>query len=597
MGNATAATEYASGVVGGGIVAGPHVRAACKRHLADCGRDDIEWRQDEVDRVEEFFTQCLMLSSGKFEGLPFDLLPWQRFVLGSLFGWHTLEGSRRFRSAYIETGKGSGKSPLVAGIGLYSICADREPRAETYLLARTADQCMPTFRDAVSMVEQSPMLSERLRISGGTEHPWNISHHGSMSFFRRVTSERQGKGKSGPKPHFVLCDEFHEQDTSDMLDMYDAGKKNRRQPMTVVLTNAGIGKASPCGVEHDHAVAVAHGDQMDDRLFSYVCSMDSTDEPFKDEGCWPKANPSLPLIPSMENIRAQVAKGRAMPSKRSMVNRLHFCNWVDAESPWIDPDAWDRCEIDSLPDVTGAPCWAGIDLGLTTDFTAAALVWRLGKDELVSRIHIWTPGEMIEERAANDRAPYRLWSDEGDIVLTPGRVLRMGWVSRWLSRVAVEHDLMGVAFDRWKVDLLEDALDIDGVETTRDPKRPGLLMVPHSQGWVAGTTKTADKKRKTRRAIKADPPPLFMPRSIDAIEGAILSNEIRVEKNRALRAAALGAVTEEDQAGNRRLTKRKSTTRIDPIVALTMAVGYATARPDREKPRNSHYETASIRVL
>ena len=42
--------------------------------------------------------------------------------------------------------------------------------------------------------------------------------------------------------------------------------------------------------------------------------------------------------------------------------------------------------------------------------------------------------------------------------------------------------------------------------------------------------------------------------------------------------AAANAKAEQDAAGNRKLSKRKSTGRIDPLVALTMAVGIA-ARP------------------
>jgi phage terminase large subunit-like protein len=40
--------------------------------------------------------------------------------------------------------------------------------------------------------------------------------------------------------------------------------------------------------------------------------------------------------------------------------------------------------------------------------------------------------------------------------------------------------------------------------------------------------------------------------------------------------AAGNAKIEMDAAGNRKLSKRKSTGRIDPLIALTMALGVAT---------------------
>ncbi|MDW5941594.1 terminase large subunit domain-containing protein, partial [Klebsiella pneumoniae] len=68
---------------------------------------------------------------------------------------------------YVESGKGSGKSPLSAGIGLYCLTADKEPRAEVYAAATKKDQAMVLFRDAVAMVDQSPALSARIQKSGG----------------------------------------------------------------------------------------------------------------------------------------------------------------------------------------------------------------------------------------------------------------------------------------------------------------------------------------------------------------------------------------------------------------------------------------------
>lgn len=141
-------TEYAKNVRDGKIIAGPHVRDACKRHLRDLEEQDkrgIKFDLDAANRVFEFFEEILCLNGGEFEGRPFLLEPQQKFILGNLFGWKSADNTRRFRVAYIETGKGSGKSPLVAGIGLYMLVADAEPRAEVYAAAPLAlDTPVPT---------------------------------------------------------------------------------------------------------------------------------------------------------------------------------------------------------------------------------------------------------------------------------------------------------------------------------------------------------------------------------------------------------------------------------------------------------------------
>src|SRR6056297_1486632 len=112
-------TAYARAVVAGEVVAGPHVRDACARHLSDLetGADRGLWFDAEAaDRFFRFCRNVLRLSDGQFDGLPFELHPSQQFICGSLFGWKRASGKRRFRRAYIEQGKGNGKSPMVGAI-------------------------------------------------------------------------------------------------------------------------------------------------------------------------------------------------------------------------------------------------------------------------------------------------------------------------------------------------------------------------------------------------------------------------------------------------------------------------------------------------
>ena len=102
--------DYPSRVLDGEILVGPHVRAACDRHFADLKSGIYRWDQDAAQRAMDFFPEMLPLSKGEHEGKPFKLFGWQEFVVGSLFGWKRTNGTRRFRKAYIEQAKGSGKA-------------------------------------------------------------------------------------------------------------------------------------------------------------------------------------------------------------------------------------------------------------------------------------------------------------------------------------------------------------------------------------------------------------------------------------------------------------------------------------------------------
>jgi len=259
------ATAYALAVIAGEIVAGPHVRNACQRHMDDLQNGTargLKYDEALAARALRFFEGKLKLSEGQFEGRAFQAHPAQAFIIGSLFGWQKLSNDfgwvRRFRRAYIEQGKGNGKSPLAGGIGLYGLMADGESGAEIYAAGATKDQAGILFRDAVKMVGKSPDLAGRIKASGGVGREYNLAYLAKGSFFRPISREAKRTG-SGPRPHMALCDEVHEHPDRGVMEMLERGFKFRRQPLLLMITNSGSDRNSVCWEEHEHAVKVAAG--------------------------------------------------------------------------------------------------------------------------------------------------------------------------------------------------------------------------------------------------------------------------------------------------------------------------------------------------
>jgi phage terminase large subunit-like protein len=201
-------SAYAEAVVSGEITAGPHVRNACRRHLADLDRGNergLWFDSRAADYAFSFFEDVLKLSEGQFEGQPFQLHTSQAFIIGSLFGWKQADGRRRFRRAYIEQGKGNGKSPLAGGIGLLGLCADNEAGSQVYAAAAKREQAGILFADAVKMVKQSPALAKRLEFSGGPGREFNIAHHASGCRATRARPAPVRVRTSSSRTRFTSC--------------------------------------------------------------------------------------------------------------------------------------------------------------------------------------------------------------------------------------------------------------------------------------------------------------------------------------------------------------------------------------------------------
>lgn len=594
-------TQWARDVVAGKIIQGPYVRAACARHLRDlkeAAARGLRWDVEAANHVIGFFPDVLRLAGGQFENAPFNLHPSQAFKTGSLFGWKRADGTRRFRRAYIEEGKGNGKSPWAAGIGMYCLVADKESRAEVYAAAADKDQAMVLFRDAVAMREQSPALEGRLVPSGGNP-VWNLADPKTGSFFRPISSEKRKSG-SGPRPSCALCDEVHEHPDSLMIETLERGFKWRRQPLLIMITNSGSDRNSVAWAERSHAVKVALGQVEDDTTFAFICALDEGDDPLEDPRCWPKANPLLDVTITREYLAGVVAQAKAIPGRLNGILRLHFCVWTDAEKAWMTKTALDAvlADFDPYTDLAGEEVSAGLDLSGSQDMTAEAFVVQTGFKE-VERIdekggvtklqaptydgwvEAWTPGDTVRERALRDQAPYEEWVRDGWLRAPAGKIIRLDYPAAHLAQVGTEFTVKAVGYDRYAFRKFEEVCAEIGLT---------LTFMEHPQGGKKRGAVPEEVLEAAKAAGESVPQGLWMPGSLLELESAILEGRIRLRRSPVLISACASAAIEEDPWGNRWLSKRRAVNRIDVLIALCMAIGVATQRA--VKNTKSFWETA-----
>jgi phage terminase large subunit-like protein len=158
-----------------------------------------------------------------------------------------------------------------------------------------------------------------------------------------------------------------------------------------------------------------------------------------------------------------------------------------------------------------------------------------------------------------------LWIRQGHLIAVPGPTIRSSWIAAEIARLAVEFKVRGIAFDRWRIDdLKHDLADAD----CRVP------LEPRGQGFK-----------------DAGP-------DISVLIELALIGRLRHGNHPVLRAAMSGAITVVDAAGNLKVDKdvsnRRGPVRIDPAVALAMALGLAARTPP---PRRSVYATRGLLIL
>lgn len=561
-------TAYARAVTTGRTVAGRLVRLAGERHLRDLetGHERGLWFDAKAaDHAIGFFPKFLRHYEGAHDGEPFLLAPPQEFITGSLFGWKRADGMRRFRTAYIEEAKGNGKSPHAAGTGLYGLTMDDEPGAQIYAAAVTRDQADIMFSDATKMAAASPDLAERLEILGH-----NIAFHAERSFFRPVSSE--GRSLDGKRVHIALIDEIHEHRTPVVVNKMRAGTKGRRQALIFEITNSGYDQLSVCWSHHEQSRKILEGTIEDDSWFGYVCTLDPCEacrleghqqprdgcadcDDWQDERVWPKVNPLLDVAVTRDYLRQQVRDAQNMPGNRDLILRLNFCIWTSRHTTWIPADRWRTgAAFVADDDLVGVPCFAGLDLGQTDDFSAHALAFMLEDGRMAVRMRYWIPE--ATKKAKPDR-PYSTWERAGLLVVTDGETTDYDRIEAEVAERCERHGVVQLAYDKRFAEQM--ALHLSGL---------GITCVDMPQGF---------QLNEAIRYIVNLVGKGLLCHGGDPVLAWMVSN----------------VVTRKGQRGEVRLDKDRSAEKIDGASALAMAVARAIVQPSTK----SVYEERGLLVL
>ncbi len=529
---------YARAVVSGKIVAGKLVKLACKRHLNDLtgGKDrGLVWDEAAALHAIAFFSH-LRHSTGEWANQPFELQPWQCFIVGSLYGWKRADGLRRFRTSYVEVARKNGKSVLLAGTALYALVADGELGSHVYAAATTRDQARIVFGEAERMVDASPALRARI-----TRTVNNLAVMATSSWFRPLSAD--ATKMDGLNVHFAAVDEVHEHPNAEIIQKLNTATGSRRQPLIFEITTAGYNRLSICRQHHEFSIKVLEGSvpvEASDSWFAYIATIDAGDD-WANPKVWRKANPSLGVTVKEEDLKRQVDEAREMPAQQNAIRRLRLNEWTEQATRWIDMGVWDDgAETFNEDELIGRPCYGGLDLARVNDLSSLALVFPPElPDEKVKIIwRHWCPQEDILRRVRRDRAPYTNWRDHGHLIATEGNTTDFKFLEAEILELSTRFNILEIAYDRTFAG-----------ELVRNLQDEGITMVEFGQGFISMGPAAAEFMR------------------------LLISRTLQHGGNPVAAWCASNVSVRRDPAGNEKPDKEKSTERIDAIVAAIMAVG------------------------
>lgn len=481
-----------------------------------------------ADKIIEFISRYCVTPEGAGVGKPMELAPFQVEFIRDVYD--NPKGTRR---AYLSVGRKNGKSGLIAALLLAHLVGP-EAKLNSQLVsgAMSRDQAALVFNLASKMVQLSPRLSKIVRIvpSGKRLLGLNLNTE-----FRALAAD--GRTAHGLSPVFAVLDEVGQVrgPRSDFIDAIVTSQGAHENPLLLVISTQAASDADLLSIWLDDAKT-----SNDPRIVSHVYAA-PPDADLLDREAWKAANPALGIFRSEDDLAEQMKQAKRMPSAENSARNLLLNQRVSTESPFVSPEVWSSCGSEPL--TLDGPVYAGLDLSARTDLTAFVMVgWANGKWHVWPTI--WTPEQGLADRARKDRVPYDLWVNQGFMRTTPGATVDYAHVAQEIAELVAGLDVRGIAYDRWRIDLLKKEFAALGVE---------LPLQPWGQGFKD------------------------MAPCIDTLEAELLNERLAHGNHPVLSMCAANTTTTKDPSGSRKFDKSRATGRIDAMQALAMAMGIAQA--------------------
>lgn len=491
--------------------------------------------------------QNLRHTEDRWHGQPIVLDDWQRGLITELYGRCDPDAPtlRAYRSGIWGISRRNGKSTIASCLAFYHLGFDGVIGGQVYTIASTRDQAAVTHRMMSRMIAQDDELSARFEV---IDYRLEIIDTETNSVYRALAANADAL--HGLSANFCLVEEGHVVDVETYGVMRTASG-SREQPLILTVTTAGEDKHKGIGwTLWDYGRKVEAGIITDPRFFSRIYAADpdvATDDRWLDESVWHEANPALGTHKSLDDMRQMAHEAKSQPEMKALFCQLHLGIWrSDTSAAWIPHHRWQVCQTYDPAELDGLPTYAGVDLGLSNDLSAFVGVTPLPDGRVAVRSHVWMPRGAMQH---NPHRPYATWVDRGELVITDGDTSDFARIEADIIKACEEWGVVQIAYDRRLAEPTRQRCE-------QESDVPWIDQV-QGYGLTVGATSWRD---------------------------AVLDGRLCHNDNDILGWMMSNVITETAPDGAIRISRKKSTGKIDGVIAGVMGMQRLTLETSTPAP-------------
>lgn len=406
--------------------------------------------------------------------LPFDLLPWEKFLTALFLCTFDSDGEPRFDTLDCDLGRGAGKDGFISFLGLCLLSPFNPiPKYDVDICAANEEQAMRPVLDVCEVLE-NPKYERKLN-----KHYY---HTKELAQGRRNKGCMKGrtnnpKGRDGMRSGIIVFNEVHSYQNYDNIKVFRTGLGKVPHPRSAYFSSNGDVNDGPYDDRLAQGRRILFDGEPDRGTLPFICCLPTKDA-VHDENNWHMANPSLYAFPHLlREIRKEYLDWLANPEQNGdfLTKRMG----LRAGFKEISVTDYEKVRATNrpLPDLTGWSCTVGIDYAELNDWAAVNLHFRRG-EERYDINHAWVC--LQSKTLSRVKPPWREWGERDFLTIVDDVSISPALLAEYVREASKKYNIKKLALDHFRWTMVSEAFSAIGWDAKNKDKvkliRPSDIM-------------------------------------------------------------------------------------------------------------------------
>ena len=534
---------YAERVISGREIAPKYVAKQCQIFIDICDGKDSKYFVDEkrIKKIDAILKLIRMPKGLKINEKIYDCIAGFQWLLiiASLCIMHSDNPQkRRYETVLLEIARKNGKTFIIAV--LFILLFFIEPRY-SYFYSVAPDGSLS--REIKKAIEEIIGFNPQVLTQEGKDRMFKLRRDDMECLVtnnKYIPLNYSNSRLDGKLPNVFLVDEVGALPNSYAIEAMRSGQLTILNKLGFIISTKYPTANNPFEDEVLYCKKVLDEQIEDEKVFALLYEPDDPKDWTTDDQIIAHANPlALEISEIWQDLLDKRQRAIEVESARENFLTKH-CNIIyqgKGTESYIDINKVKACEVDEI-DWTGRQAWIGVDLSMTNDNCAVAMVGVDEDDNILADVIAFIPEGRIDEKNKFEKIDYRRFIEQMKCIACGDMIVDYSVIEDFVFAIEEKYGvtIVSIGFDRYNA-------------------------ISSAQKWA---------KKYTTVEIRQHSDTLHPPTKL--LSEKIESGEFKYTHNTLLEINFENARCTYDTNMNRYVNKTKSNGKVDMVVALINAL-------------------------